>query len=332
MKLNELKEQITNNNVLSTISKSDNAYMVILIGPPASGKSTFTNKIKELRDDVEVCSTDDFFMKNGQYVFDVNKIGINHKKNFQKAVNAMKRHHSVVVIDNTNLSVSDFKNYVQAANSNSYKVLFKIFEVDREELIRRTTQRQRETGKEIGVEVIDRMLDKMKNNISNIRNFISQYDSGLYTQKLNESIDNKKIVYVGIFFDVQQIAELNKGLRLNIRPSKVLANPHVTLLFNKDKKSFEELSQMYQFGKEVDVNVVNFQIEDSGHSAFLCKTNEPTKNLPHITASLGVKNGQPTKPVYSTEMLKSGKTEVVPVNKTIKGKIGYFDGEEVKYE
>ena len=185
MKLNRILEE-KETGVLDTIQNSDEAYMVILIGPPASGKSTFTEKLKELRDDVEVCSTDDFFMKNGKYVFDVSKLASNHKKNFQKSIDAMKKHHSIVVIDNTNLSIDSFRDYVKGANTYHYKVLFKIFQVDRDELIRRTMKRQEETGKKIGVEVIDRMLNRMKQNLPAIKDFINKYNLASKIKPFND--------------------------------------------------------------------------------------------------------------------------------------------------
>ena len=325
MRLKELLEE-KENDIISTIENSDHPYMVILIGPPASGKSTFTEKLHELRDDVEVCSTDDFFMKDGRYEFDVSKLGSNHQKNFQKSFNAMKRHHSIVVIDNTNLSISDFKEYVKGANTYHYKVLFKIFQVDRDELIRRTEKRFKETGKEIGVEVIDRMLTKMNDNLPAIESFIAKYNAGQFTETLNES---SKVVYVGIFFDVSQIVGLSKQFNLNIRPTKILALPHITLYFNKDKKTKEELGKTYSFGKEVSVKVRDFVEEpSSGHSAFTCETSEKINQTPHITTVVGVGK----KPVYSNEMIKSGSKDREPINKTITGRIGYFDGSEVKYE
>ncbi len=329
MKLNIITEEKIDSGVLEKIRDTDDNYMVILIGPPASGKSTFVKKIEDLRDDVEVCSTDDFFMKNGKYVFDSSKLGTYHQKNFQKAINAMKTH-SIVIIDNTNLTVDDFKDYVRAANTAKYKVLFRIFEVDRDELIKRTTQRKKETGKDIGIDVIDRMLTKMHINLPAIKDFINKYNKGQYPFIL-EKKDDRKMIYVGIFFKPEQIIELKKKFNLNIRATKATANPHITLFYNK-LKNFSNLVKDVQFGKIVNVYVDKYLIEPStGHSVFVCEINEPvkTESKPHITVIVG----EGKKPYYSNEMINHNHNlKMISINQMIKGKIGYFDGSEVKYE
>lgn len=334
MKLNELTEDLIDNDVLTQIKNSDDNYVVILIGPPASGKSYTTARIKELRDDVMTCSTDDFFMKGDKYVFDVSKLFSNHQKNFQKAVDAMKKGYSVVVVDNTNIAVDDFKHYVRAANTHKYKVLFKIFNVDRETLVKRTIKRKEETGKDVPVEVIDRMLVRMEQNIKSVKDFINKYNKGQYQFVLEDEELKKKIVYVGIFFKPEQIAELNKKFSLNIRATKAIANPHITLFYNKLKNFTNLIKDDIEFGKVVNVYVDRYLVEPStGHSVFICEIDEPikTESKPHITVVVG----EGKKPYYSNEMInkyRSSNAKMVSINQMIKGTVGYFDGNEVKFK
>lgn len=60
---------------------------------PGSGKTTITNciveKLEEKGIDVRVHSTDEYFMVNGKYVFELEKLGAYHLKNlveFEKSV------------------------------------------------------------------------------------------------------------------------------------------------------------------------------------------------------------------------------------------------------
>lgn len=62
----------------------DNEKQLILIrGLPGSGKSTLAKKLAGQGG--VIYSTDDFFMKNGEYIYDVKMIGEYHNKNFERA-------------------------------------------------------------------------------------------------------------------------------------------------------------------------------------------------------------------------------------------------------
>ena len=58
-------------------------------------------------------STDDFFMVNGQYVYDVKMIGKYHEKNFERTVLAMQKSIPLIVIDNTNIKLWEMRKYVE---------------------------------------------------------------------------------------------------------------------------------------------------------------------------------------------------------------------------
>jgi NEDD4-binding protein 2 len=53
-------------------------------GVPGSGKSTKAKKLAGT--DGLIYSTDDFFMKNGEYVYDVKSIGEYHDRNLKRTV------------------------------------------------------------------------------------------------------------------------------------------------------------------------------------------------------------------------------------------------------
>jgi tRNA uridine 5-carbamoylmethylation protein Kti12 len=97
----------------------------IMRGVPGSGKSTRAKKLKEELEkeghEVIICSTDDFFIKNGKYEFDYRLLGINHALNFKKFKEAIEAGHSVIV-DNTNVRIEHFEPYIEIAKKYGHEV------------------------------------------------------------------------------------------------------------------------------------------------------------------------------------------------------------------
>jgi NEDD4-binding protein 2 len=63
--------------------------LVLMRGMPGSGKSTLAKKLAGQGG--VIYSTDDFFMKNGQYVYDPKMIGEYHNKNLERTIEAFKK-------------------------------------------------------------------------------------------------------------------------------------------------------------------------------------------------------------------------------------------------
>jgi predicted kinase len=96
--------------------------LYIMRGLPGSGKSTLA---QQLGQGGVVFSTDDFFMKGNQYVFDPKMLGKNHASNYARTVEAMKRGISPIVVDNTSVQLWTMKNYVLAGQKYGYQIEFK---------------------------------------------------------------------------------------------------------------------------------------------------------------------------------------------------------------
>lgn len=94
-------------------------HAYILRGLPGSGKSTLA---KTLAPEEYICSTDDFRMVDGKYVFDLAKNGEHHQQNFQKFVGLLKEGAPRVVCDNTNTQFWEFERYIEASVKHGYKV------------------------------------------------------------------------------------------------------------------------------------------------------------------------------------------------------------------
>lgn len=95
--------------------------LYIMRGLSGSGKSTLA---KDLVGSGVIFSTDDLFVENGVYNFDPRKLGLNHKKNQERAVEAMEKGINPVIIDNTHTQSWEAKPYVEAGVKFGYNVEF----------------------------------------------------------------------------------------------------------------------------------------------------------------------------------------------------------------
>lgn len=84
-------------------------YKTVIINRAVSGsgKTTLSRCVTDtLRKEglsVAIHSTDDFFMRDGRYVFDIDKLNAYHAQNLSNFVDDLKRGLDVVICDNMNL-------------------------------------------------------------------------------------------------------------------------------------------------------------------------------------------------------------------------------------
>lgn len=95
--------------------------VIMLIGLPGSGKDTYIQKHLAHRNPL-VCSTDDYFMREGKYCFDPSLLELNHLKNFQRFAGMLSCAEPLVVVNNTNLEMDHREPYVALAQALGYKV------------------------------------------------------------------------------------------------------------------------------------------------------------------------------------------------------------------
>jgi len=103
---------------------STQKLLIIIRGPSGSGKSRMSQQLAE-QYNVPVFSSDDYFMKDGEYQFDASRLGENHELNRQRTEEAMKNGQSVVIVDNTNTKFWEMRPYVLLAQKYGYTVDFK---------------------------------------------------------------------------------------------------------------------------------------------------------------------------------------------------------------
>lgn len=112
----ELVEEVT--------SSCKGKLVIIPIGLPGSGKSTFTELVKSsVGYKVDVHSTDNFFLdKSGNYNFDPSKLGRFHKQNLENFKKSLLKRTPVIIVDNTNLRARDRNKYAKEAEKAGYEV------------------------------------------------------------------------------------------------------------------------------------------------------------------------------------------------------------------
>ena len=103
------------------IAQKNSKKLIVMRSPGSSGKSTLA---KQLGAGGIVLSSDDFFMKEGKYVFDVNLLGYAHKWNQNRTEEAMQKGISPIVIDNTNTKLVECRKYLELGLKYGYKIEF----------------------------------------------------------------------------------------------------------------------------------------------------------------------------------------------------------------
>lgn len=95
---------------------------------PGSGKSSFARNICETLDregiSVRVHSTDDYFMVDGRYVFDIRKLGEYHRRNLKAFKASLAAGIDLVILDNTDEHPWETQPYTDAARAADYRILF----------------------------------------------------------------------------------------------------------------------------------------------------------------------------------------------------------------
>ncbi len=106
--------------------------LILLRGLPGAGKSTFANFIWQSG---VIFEADQYFYDNeGNYNFDVTKLGAAHKDCQSRVEQAMKTHeenpqyYPEIVVSNTSTTEKELQPYIDLANKYDYKVISLIVE------------------------------------------------------------------------------------------------------------------------------------------------------------------------------------------------------------
>lgn len=141
------------------INEDKQKEIILLIGLPASGKSTYISKMKGkytiVSNDLYVEKIANKLKITYEEAFKkINKDDVlgNTRKEFDKAISKNQN----VIVDNTNMNVKE-RSYFMKSTSEEYKRIAIIFKISDAELRKRLDKRGKDTGKVIPYEVIKAM-------------------------------------------------------------------------------------------------------------------------------------------------------------------------------
>ncbi|KAM6972618.1 NEDD4-binding protein 2 [Aplochiton taeniatus] len=143
--------------------RMEGKVLVLLRGAPGSGKSTLARALLGQNPGGVILSTDDYFSRNGKYLFEASALGEAHEWNHGRAKAAFESAASPVIIDNTNSQSWEMKPYVAQALRYRYKVLFREPDTWWKNKPR---ELERRTKHAVPVERIRRMLDNFERYVS----------------------------------------------------------------------------------------------------------------------------------------------------------------------
>uniref|UniRef100_F1KV99 NEDD4-binding protein n=1 Tax=Ascaris suum TaxID=6253 RepID=F1KV99_ASCSU len=103
--------------------KDGHPVLLLMRGVPGSGKSYLARELLAGTNGV-VHSTDNYFVENGVYTFDANKLQEFHLRNLKEAKNAMSNGIKPIIIDNTNIYARHMQAYITQAVKFLYEVYF----------------------------------------------------------------------------------------------------------------------------------------------------------------------------------------------------------------
>lgn len=92
----------------------------IMRGIPGSGKSTKSRELAGSNGSIH--STDEYFLVDGEYVFDPNKLAEYHARNLEAFTQSLRDSVEIVICDNTNVQIGHMLPYLQAAQIHGYEI------------------------------------------------------------------------------------------------------------------------------------------------------------------------------------------------------------------
>lgn len=181
---------------------------------PGSGKTTITNcVVNELRRNninVAVHSTDEYFMIDGKYIFEIENLGNYHQSNLNEFINSINSGVDVIICDNTNIAPWQAEPYTTIARKSNYQVL--IVTLDPRELEKHVESQRITEDKPDAHDVEENILKVMIEEYYLFDDLLNPYifiDASKHMHYSWDEIKNKKIeVGIAKHFDCDHIIRI----------------------------------------------------------------------------------------------------------------------------
>jgi len=174
---------------------------------PGSGKTTITNCIVDelINNNIKVAihSTDEYFMIENKYVFDITKLFKYHQQNLQEFIKSIKKNLDVVICDNTNIAPWQTEEYTKIAREYNYQIIF--ITLNPHELFKHVefqkTTLQKQDAHEISEEVLKKMIKEyyIYDDLLNPKILINKHRHIQYKWDSNKNM--KTVIGIAKHFD-----------------------------------------------------------------------------------------------------------------------------------
>jgi predicted kinase len=124
--------------------------LYLLRGLPGAGKSTLANQLSP-----NICEADMYFIRNGEYQFDMDLLGVAHLWCRTRCEDFMKGEESTIVVSNTLTCEKELAPYIELAEKYQYRIVSLIIE----------NRHGNNSVHNVPNETLDRMEVRLKGNI-----------------------------------------------------------------------------------------------------------------------------------------------------------------------
>lgn len=138
-----------------------NLNILLLVGPPGSGKSTFAKYFLRTEENWMRVSRDDFRMMNFAQGNLSDKQESLITEMVDASISALLNKNINVLIDATHCKKEYIDSYIKKYNSRA-DISFKLFDIEKNELLKRCETRYKETGKYIPEKVLNKMYSQFE--------------------------------------------------------------------------------------------------------------------------------------------------------------------------
>jgi len=133
--------------------------IIIVIGAPGSGKSTFANQLLKENPSYKLLSSDAMRAEFGSSESDQSVTPIVFST-LKRRVRQYLSTNNTVIVDATNMNPKDRKDYIDVAKEFNSKVIGYVFNCNKQTLLERNQKRGTGGGRNVPEFVIDKMLTK----------------------------------------------------------------------------------------------------------------------------------------------------------------------------